>query len=423
MSSAAGSGTSRTAYVIVGGGLTAARAVEGIREHDDKGSIVVVTEEERLPYERPPLSKGVLKGDEELDSVFTHPEEWYSDNDVELRLGDPATSLDANAHLVTLRSGESLSYDKVLLATGSSARALKAPGAELDGVLYLRELQESTALKEAFVDGARVVIVGAGWIGLEVAAAATDAGCAVTVVEPQAAPLLGVMGEQVGGWFADLHRSHGVTFRFGEGVERLEGTGRVETVVTTAGERLPADVVVVGVGITPNTGLAEGAGLDVDNGVVTDAALRTSGAGVWAAGDVANWASTTLGTHVRVEHWANANDGGLAAGRSMAGADVTYDPIPFFFSDQYDVGLEYAGYVPRGSGEEVVLRGEPSSNEFMAFWVVADGDGVRVLAGMHVNVWDTIDAVQQLVRDRTVVDRDRLADTTIPLGELVPASG
>ena len=423
MSSAASSGTSRTAYVIVGGGLTAARAVEGIREHDEKGSIVVVTEEERLPYERPPLSKGVLKGDEELDSVFTHPEEWYSDNDVELRLGDPATSLDANAHLVTLRSGESLSYDKVLLATGSSARALKAPGADLEGVLYLRELQESTALKEAFVDGARVVIVGAGWIGLEVAAAATDAGCAVTVVEPQAAPLLGVMGEQVGGWFADLHRSHGVTFRFGEGVERLEGTGRVETVVTTAGERLPADVVVVGVGITPNTGLAEGAGLDVDNGVVTDAALRTSGDGVWAAGDVANWASTTLGTHVRVEHWANANDGGLAAGRSMAGADVTYDPIPFFFSDQYDVGLEYAGYVPRGSGEEVVLRGEPSSNEFMAFWVVADGDGVRVLAGMHVNVWDTIDAVQQLVRDRTVVDRDRLADTTIPLGELVPASG
>ena len=423
MSSAAGSGTSRTAYVIVGGGLTAARAVEGIREHDEKGSIVVVTEEERLPYERPPLSKGVLKGDEELDSVFTHPEEWYSDSDVVLRLGDPATSLDANAHLVTLRSGESLSYDKVLLATGSSARALKAPGADLEGVLYLRELQESTALKEAFVDGARVVIVGAGWIGLEVAAAATDAGCAVTVVEPQAAPLLGVMGEQVGGWFADLHRSHGVTFRFGEGIERLEGTGRVETVVTTAGERLPADVVVVGVGITPNTGLAEGAGLDVDNGVVTDAALRTSGDGVWAAGDVANWASTALGTHVRVEHWANANDGGLAAGRSMAGADVTYDPIPFFFSDQYDVGLEYAGYVPRGSGEEVVLRGEPSSNEFMAFWVVADGDGVRVLAGMHVNVWDTIDAVQQLVRDRTVVDSDRLADTTIPLGELVPASG
>jgi 3-phenylpropionate/trans-cinnamate dioxygenase ferredoxin reductase subunit len=240
----------------------------------------------------------------------------------------------------------------------------------------------------------------------------------VTVVEPQAAPLLGVMGEQIGGWFADLHRSHGVTFRFGEGVERLEGSGHVETVVTTAGVRLPADVVVVGVGITPNTGLAEKAGLEVDNGVVTDAGLRTSADGVWAAGDVANWESTALGTHVRVEHWANANDGGLAAGRSMATADVTYDPIPFFFSDQYDAGLEYAGYVPRDSGAEVVLRGEPSSNEFMAFWVVPEGDGVRVLAGMHVNVWDTIDAVQQLVRDHTVVDRDRLADPSVPLDKV-----
>ncbi|WP_404392219.1 NAD(P)/FAD-dependent oxidoreductase [Humibacillus xanthopallidus] len=422
MSSAASNGTDRTAYVIIGGGLTAAKAVEGIREHDEKGSVVVVTEEEQVPYERPPLSKGVLKGDDDVDTVYTHPQSWYADHDVELRLGDPATSLDAEAHVVTLRSGESLSYDKLLLATGSSARALDAPGADLDGVLYLRELQESTALKEALVDGARVVIVGAGWIGLEVAAAAADAKCAVTVVEPQAAPLLGVMGEHVGGWFADLHRSHGVAFRFGEGVARIEGTGRVEAVVTTAGERLPADVVVVGVGITPNTGLAEGAGLDVDNGVVTDARLCTSTDGVWAAGDVASWESTALGTHVRVEHWANANDGGLAAGRSMAGADVTYDPIPFFFSDQYDVGLEYAGHVARGSGAEVVLRGEPSSNEFMAFWVVPKGAGVRVLAGMHVNVWDTIDTVQQLVRDRTVVDRQRLADTGVPLDEVARAA-
>jgi 3-phenylpropionate/trans-cinnamate dioxygenase ferredoxin reductase component len=424
MSSAADDATDRTAYVIIGGGLAAAKAVEGIRERDTTGSVVVVTEEDRLPYERPPLSKSVLKGDDELDTVYTHPQSWYAENDVELRIGDPATSLDADAHVVTLRSGESLSYDKVLLATGSTARALKAPGADLDGVLYLREAQESMALKEAFVDGAKVVIVGAGWIGLEVAAAASAAGCSVTVVEPQAAPLIGVMGEQVGGWFAQLHRSHGVTFRFGEGVERLEGSdgsegsGRVEAVVTSAGERLPADVVVVGVGITPNTGLAEGAGIDVDNGVVTDAALRTSADGVWAAGDVANWQSTTLGTHVRVEHWANANDGGLAAGRSMAGADVTYDPIPFFFSDQYDAGLEYAGYVPRDSGAEIVLRGEPSSNEFMAFWVVPEGDGVRVLAGMHVNVWDTIETVQQLVRDRTVVDRDRLADPSVPLDEV-----
>jgi 3-phenylpropionate/trans-cinnamate dioxygenase ferredoxin reductase subunit len=353
-----------------------------------------------------------------METAFTHDRDWYSDQHVELRLGTPATSLDAEQHALTLADGESLSYDKLLIATGSSARALDVPGADLDGVLYLREMQESEALKARFTDGARIVIVGAGWIGLEVAAAARDAGCTVTVIEPQAAPLLGVMGEQVGSWFADLHRGHGVVFRFGEGVERLEGETSVTGVVTKSGDTVPADAVVVGVGITPNTGLAEGAGIATANGITTDERLRTSADGVWAAGDVASWRSTTLDTHVRVEHWANANDGGLAAGRSMAGQDVTYDPIPFFFSDQYDIGLEYAGYVPRGTDAEVVLRGDPKSNEFMAFWVVPEGDGVRVLAGMHVNVWDTIDDVQRLVRDRTVVDRDRLADPTIPLADL-----
>lgn len=418
MSTDTGGQQGRTAYVIVGGGLAAAKAVEGIREGDSDGMIVLVAEENRLPYERPPLSKAVLKGEDEMETAFTHDRDWYFEQGVELRLGNPATSLDAEQHTLTLADGETLSYDKLLIATGSTPRALDVPGADLDGVLYLREMQESEALKARFAKGARIVIVGAGWIGLEVAAAARDAGCTVTVIEPQAAPLVAVMGEQVGGWFADLHRGHGVEFRFGEGVERIEGDTSVTGVVTKSGDTVPADAVVVGVGITPNTGLAEGAGITTDNGIVTDPALRTSAEGVWAAGDVANWRSTTLGTNVRVEHWANANDGGLAAGRSMAGQDVTYDPIPFFFSDQYDIGLEYAGYVPRGSGAEVLLRGEPSSNEFMAFWVVPEGDGVRVLAGMHVNVWDTIDDVQRLVRDKTVVDRDRLADPKVALADL-----
>lgn len=408
----------RTAYVLVGGGLAAAKAIEGIRESDRDGAVVLVAEEDRLPYERPPLSKAALKGEEPMETAFTHDRDWYTEQHVELRLGNPATSLDTDKHELTLADGAVLAYDRLLLATGSTARALKVPGADLDGVLYLRQMQESEALKKRLTEGARLVIVGAGWIGLEVAAAAREAGATVTVIEPQAAPLLAVMGEEVGGWFADLHRSHGVEFRFGEGVERIEGDTSVSGVVTSSGDTVPADAVVVGVGITPNTGLADGAGIAVDNGVVTDPALRTSAEGVWAAGDVANWRSTALETNLRVEHWANAQDGGLAAGRSMAGQDVTYDPIPFFFSDQYDVGLEYAGYVPRGSGAEVVLRGDPSSNEFMAFWVVPQGDGVRVLAGMHVNVWDTIDDVQRLVRDRTVVDRDRLTDPGVPLAEL-----
>ena len=413
----------QSTYVIVGGGLAASKAIEGIRSLDTSGSVVLVTQEDLLPYERPPLSKAVLKGDDPAESAFTHDESWYAGNHVEARLGNPATSLDAAAHTVSLRDGSVVSYEKLLLATGSSARALEAPGAELDGVLYLREMPESTALRARFGKGHRLVVVGAGWIGLEVAAAAAEAGCRVTVVEPQPAPLFAVMGARVGGWFADLHRAHGVEFLFGEGVDRVEGDAGVTGVVTTSGRTVAADTVVVGVGIAPNTGLAQGAGLDVDNGIVTDATQRTSDPAVWAAGDVASWLSTTLGQHVRVEHWANANDGGYAAGRAMAGSDETYDPIPFFYSDQYDVGLEYAGHVARGTEAELVLRGDLAANEFMAFWVVpadseAGDDAVRVLAGMHVNVWDTIDAVQQLVRHRTAVDRSKLADADVPLRDL-----
>ena len=408
----------RTAYLLVGGGLAAAKAIEGIRESDTKGASSSSPRRTACPTSDRRCPRASLKGDDEPDSAFTHDRAWYDEQGVELRLGSAATSLDAEARTLTLADGDTLGYERLLLATGSSARALDVPGADLDGVLYLRELQESEALKARLQKGARVVIVGAGWIGLEVAAAAAEAGASVTVIEPQAAPLLGVMGETIGGWFADLHRGHGVEFRFGEGVERIEGDTAATGVVTKSGDTLPADVVVVGVGITPNTGLAEGAGIKTDNGIVTDPALRTSDDRVWAAGDVASWRSTTLDTNVRVEHWANAHDGGLAVGRSMAGQDVTYDPIPFFYSDQYDIGLEYAGYVPRGSGAEVVLRGDPKSNEFMAFWVVPEGDGVRVLAGMHVNVWDTIDDVQRLVRDRTVVDRARLTDPEVPLSDL-----
>lgn len=411
-------------YLLVGGGLAVSRAVEGIRSLDESGSIVLVTEEERLPYERPPLSKAALKGDDPVESAFTHEQSWYDTNHVDLRIGDCAASLDAKAHTVTLHGGDTVAYDKLLIATGSSARALDVPGADLDGVLYLRTMPESSALRARFASGHRVVIVGAGWIGLEVAAAAAEAGCQVTVVEPQPSPLFGVLGPQIGGWFADLHRSHGVEFHFGEGVERLTGDGHVSGVVTKSGQTLAADTVVVGVGISPNTDLAEDAGLTVENGILTDSSLRSSDDHVWAAGDVANWLSPTLETHLRVEHWANANDGGYAAGRAMAGSDELYDPIPFFFSDQYDIGLEYAGYVARGTDTEIVIRGDLASNEFMAFWVVAaegsdeSAGGVRVLAGMHVNVWDTIDAVQQLVRERTTVDRQKLADPKVALTDL-----
>lgn len=406
--------------VIIGGGLTAARAIEAIRETDQETPIVLVGKEDRLPYERPPLSKAVMLDKEPEESAYSHPQEWYDERHVELRLGIAADKLDTAAKTVTLSDGSELTWDRVLLATGSGVRKLKVPGSKLADVFYLRSMPDSAAIKARLVAGSNVVIVGAGWIGLEVAAAAREHGAEVTVIEPSATPLFHVVGEQVGSWFAGLHESHGVTFRFGDGVESLEGddAGRVTTVVTKDGTRLPADTVVIGVGIFPNTRLAEDAGLEVDNGVVVDEALKSSVEGVYAAGDVANWYNPTLGTRLRVEHWANAQDGGYAAGQSIAGQDVHYGPIPFFFSDQYDAGLEYAGYVPRDADAEVVLRGDPAGNEFMAFWVVPEGAGHRVLAGMHVNVWDTIDTVQDLVRNRTVVDTARLADTAIPLAEV-----
>lgn len=405
-------------YLIIGGGLTAARAVEGIREHDREGAITLVSAEDHPPYERPPLSKDVLQGKAEADVAYPHPEGWYLEQGVTLRLGQPAKSISVDARTVALADGTELPWDRLLLATGSVVRRLDVPGGDLPGVHYLRTMDDSLALLDSLRGGGDVVVVGAGWIGLEVAAAAREHGCTVTIVEPTPAPLLAVMGERIGGWFADLHTAHGVEVRLGAGVTGFSGTGHVTGVITDTGGTIPARTVVVGVGIRPSTELAGTAGLAIDNGVLTDAALRTSVAGIWAAGDVANWESRLLGRHVRVEHWANANDGGLAAGRSMAGVDITYDPVPFFYSDQYEAGLEYAGYVPKDAGAELVVRGDPATNEFMAFWVAPEGDGARVLAGMHVNVWDTIDAVQALIRQGTVVSRERLSDPSVPLEEL-----
>ncbi len=405
-------------YVIIGGGLTAARAVEGVREHDREGAITVVSAENHVPYERPPLSKDVLQGKAGADVAFTHPEGWYREQGVTLRRGQPATSISTGERTVTLADGSVLPWDRLLLATGSVVRRLDVPGGDLPGVTYLRTMDDSLALLDRLRGGGDVVIVGAGWIGLEVAAAARHHGCTVTIIEPTKAPLLAVMGERIGTWFADFHAAHGVNLLFGTGVKGFAGTEHVTGVHTDAGQTIAAQTVVVGVGIRPSTELAETAGVAIDNGVVTDAALRTSVPGIWAAGDVANWESTLLGRNVRVEHWANANDSGLAAGRSMAGVDLTYDPVPFFFSDQYDAGLEYAGYVPRDTDCELIVRGDTAGNEFMAFWVVPEGDGVVVLAGMHVNVWDTIDAVQALIRERTVVSREKLADASVPLEEV-----
>jgi 3-phenylpropionate/trans-cinnamate dioxygenase ferredoxin reductase component len=410
-------------FVVVGAGLAGAKAVETLRAEGLAGPVVLVGAEPELPYERPPLSKGYLLGTADRGSAHVHDAEWYAEHDVDLRTGVRVVELDPGAHQVVLDPGGPLGYRSLLLATGSSARRLQLPGADLDGVRYLRTLADADRLRADLTGGGRrVVVVGGGWIGLEVTAAARHHGNAVTVLEPRPAPLHGVLGAQMGEVFGRLHRDHGVDLRTGTTVRGCTGTGgRVGSVLVSGPDggdgELPADLVVVGVGAVPNTGLAAAAGLPVDDGVVVDQALRSPAPDVYAAGDVAAAYHPGHRRHLRVEHWANALHGGPAAARSMLGQDVSYDRVPYFFTDQYDWGMEYSGL--GGPDDTVVCRGNPADGAFTAFWVTADG---RVSAGMNVNVWDVSDAVQQLIRSGRPVPVERLTDPDVPLAELAAST-
>ncbi|MFF3257058.1 NAD(P)/FAD-dependent oxidoreductase [Actinacidiphila glaucinigra] len=399
-------------FVIVGGGLAAGKAAEALRENGYDGRLVLIGDEPDRPYVRPPLSKGYLLGKETRDSIFVHPDDWYDKHDVDLRLGTTVTGLDAGAKEVELDGGQRMPYTKLLLATGSTPRRLPVPGADLDNVLYLRRVGDSERLKAAFTAGARIVVIGGGWIGLETAAAAKQAGADVTVLEAEELPLLRVLGREAAEVFAALHTDHGVVLRHGAQVERITGSGgRAGGVQLADGTRLPADAVVVGVGITPNVQLAETAGLEVRNGIVTDAHLRTSAPDVFAAGDVANAYHPFLDRHIRVEHWANALNQPATAAQGMLGGDAVYDRLPYFYTDQYDLGMEYTGYVEPGGYDRVVFRGDKAAREFVAFWMAGD----RIQAGMNVNVWDVIEPVRDLITSRAAVDDARLADPQVPL--------
>jgi NADPH-dependent 2,4-dienoyl-CoA reductase/sulfur reductase-like enzyme len=404
-----------TTFVIVGGGLAGAKAAETLRDEGFDGGVVLFGDEPERPYERPPLSKGYLNGNDERESVFVHPEQWYAEHDVDLRTGVTVAAVDPAGHTVAFDGG-TVSYDKLLLATGASPRLIDIPGTDLDGVFFLHALGDSERLRSALGGGRRVVVVGAGWIGLETAAAAAQAGGSVTVVEPQPVALLSALGPELGGLFTGLHQAHGVQFRFGETAKEIHGDAarKVGSVVTSGGAVLPADVVIIGVGAVPNDGLASAAGLEVSNGVLADAALRTSDPDIYAAGDVANWFNPLLGRRVRVEHWGNALAGGSAAARSMLGKDVTYDPVPYFYSDQYDLGMECAGLPSPGSYDQVVYRGDRDGMEFIAFWL-ANG---RLVAGMNVNVWDVTDDIQALIRSGRELNVSRLTDPAISLPEV-----
>ena len=400
-------------FVIAGASLAGAKAAETLRDEGFDGEIVLLGTELELPYERPPLSKGYLLGQDERASIYVHPEEWYAEHRVDLRLGVTVTAIDrAASAVVTSGPGgpQTLPYDKLLLATGASPRRLTFPGSDRPEVLYLRTAADSERLREALKSGPRVTVAGAGWIGLETAAAARHYDCPVTVLEPQPGALHDQLGPELGAAFADLHRSHGVEFRFGERAEEF----RPGLVVTSAGAEVPADLLIVGIGAAPNDQLAAEAGLETSNGVLTDEALRTADGNIFAAGDVANSFNPLLGGRIRVEHWSNALDGGPAAARSMLGQPVVYDKVPYFYSDQYDLGMECAGLPSPGSYDEIAYRGDRAGLEFIAFWL----SGGRVVAGMNVNVWDVNDDIQSLIRSARPVDLARLTNPDIPLADL-----
>jgi len=407
--------------VIVGGGLAAATAVTELRDTGYDGELAVFAAEPHLPYERPPLSKSVLLGDEPESVVFVHDEQWYADHDVELHLGSTVTAIDLEAHTVTTADG-SHAFDKLLLATGSQPRHL--PLADAANPVYLRTLDDNRLLATRLREGVQVVIVGGGWIGLEVASAARHAGAEVTLIETQSLPLLGVLGPEIAQVFADLHRDHGVDLRLDARIASIEGAGSdVDGAVVRLedGSEIAGDLLVVGVGAAPDTALAEAAGLAVDNGVLVDASLLTSHPDVYAVGDVANHDHPSLG-RLRIEHWDNAIEQAKVAAHNLAGAGnqgagnqgdgETYERQPYFFTDQYDLGMEYVGHTAPGEPVKVVTRGDLPGRVFQAFWV----DDGRVVAAMQVNDWDASDAIRAIVGK--TLDVDKLADETIPLDDL-----
>jgi 3-phenylpropionate/trans-cinnamate dioxygenase ferredoxin reductase subunit len=409
---------SKQTFVIVGAGLAGAKAAQELRERGFDGRVVLVGSEPERPYERPPLSKDYLRGESEREKAYVHPDSFYAEQEIELLTASAVAAIDPGASRVLLEDNRELAYDRLLLTMGAEPRRLPIPGADLEGIHYLRTFADADAVRVRLEAGTgRVAVVGAGWIGSEVAASARERGLEVSVIDPLALPNERIFGTEVGSFYRDVHVQNGVEMLLGRGVEAFEGEGAVARVRLSDGAQVECDFAVVGVGVAPRIELARDGGLQVDNGIVVDERLRTSAPNIYAAGDVANAWHPFYGRRIRVEHWANALNQGPAAARSMLGEDVGYERIPYFFSDQYDVGMEYSGYAE--SWDEVVLRGDPDAGEgFMAFWL-RDG---RVLAGMNVNVWDVNQHVQDLIRTARPVDPRALADPGTPLDTLLSVS-
>lgn len=403
--------------VIAGAGLAGATAARTLRSEGFSGRISLLGSELHRPYLRPPLSKEYLLGKADEDAVPVVPEAWYAENDIDLRLGVTVAAVDPGPHAIHLSSGESVEYDALLLTTGAVPRRMELPGTGLDGVTTFRTLDDSRRLREQLSPGGKnVVMIGSGWIGMELAAAATGYGNHVTLLGLEDIPLAAAIGPELGTFFRGVHEANGVRFRLGATASELRGdSGRVTAVVSGSGDVLPADIVVIAVGVVPDTALAETAGLVLENGILTDASLRTSVPGIFAAGDVANALHPFTGQHHRSEHWSNALNGGKIAAKAMLGQDAQLDTIPYFYTDQYDVSMEYSGFPTLAAGAEPVIRGSLAGQEFIAFW---QHEG-RVVAGMNVNVPRTQKAIKALISGRATIHASRLADPAVPLDQLL----
>jgi 3-phenylpropionate/trans-cinnamate dioxygenase ferredoxin reductase subunit len=400
-------------FVIVGASLAGAKAAQELRDRGFNGRVVLIGDEHELPYERPPLTKDYLRDEQPREKTRVHEQVFYDQNDIELLTGITVTAINPSERRILADGNKEFGYDRLLIATGAEPRKIDIPGADLDGVHYLRTLSDCDALRQRLDAGGKVVVVGAGWIGAEFAASARQRGLEVTVIEPAAVPLERVLGNELGTFYRDVHETHGVEMRMQTSVEAFEGSGSVTAVRTNDGQSIACDFVVVGVGVIPRARLADAAGAKIENGIVVNQQLRTSLPNVFAAGDVANAWHPFFKRNIRVEHWANALNQGPAAARAMLGQDVSYDRIPYFFSDQYEIGMEYSGYATEW--DEVVYRGAVDNGEFIAFWL----NDQRVIAGMNVNVWDVNEDVQTLIRSRQHINPAALRDQSTPLGELI----
>ncbi len=403
---------SEQTFIIVGASLAGAKAAEELRGRGFDGRVVLIGAEPERPYERPPLTKDYLRGESPREKAYVHDTDFYAAHEIELLTGTTVATLDPGASRITLADGRELGFDRLLLTTGAEPRRIAVPGAALAGVHYLRSLADCDQLRDRIDAGGHAVVVGAGWIGSEFAASARQRGLEVTVIDPLELPNERIFGPEIGAFYRDVHAQQGVELLLGDGVQSFEGDGAVARVRTAGGRAVDCDFVVVGIGVVPRVELAEGAGLEVDNGVVVDERLRSSMPNVFAAGDIARAWHPFYGEGIRVEHWANALNQGPAAARAMLGEPVSFDRIPYFFSDQYDVGMEYSGYAPQW--DKVVFRGDRDDGEFIAFWLQDD----HVVAGMNVNVWDVNEHVQALIRSRQAVDVATLTDSDTPLESL-----